>query len=114
MSTTNNTSGGPEGQEAAFSKECPSLLNHHFDQLCIGSGISVDIIQARGYRSVLEKKELVALGFSRAQQQVPGTLIPLHGPDGSSARYQYKPDNPRTNSKGKPIKYENFPRSLSE
>ncbi|MDP2989687.1 MAG: bifunctional DNA primase/polymerase [Kiritimatiellota bacterium] len=38
-----------------FSKECPSLLTHHFQQLHNGSGISVEVIRERGYKSVLDK-----------------------------------------------------------
>lgn len=89
-----------------FSSEVPALLQTHFDQLHLGSGIAVEIILERGYRSVLGKKQLADLSFSKAQQRTPGLLIPLHAPDGSPAGYQYRPDHPRPNPKGKPIKYE--------
>ncbi len=56
---------------------------------------------------MLGKTPLEKVGFSKAQQRAPGILIPLHGVDGSIVGYQYRPDHPRLNEKGKPIKYEN-------
>lgn len=94
-----------------FSLEVPALLQSHFDHLNIGSGISVSVITERGYESVLGKKRLIDLGFSPAQQRIPGILIPLYNVDGKNVGYQYRPDNPRLNPKGKPIKYENLPSS---
>ena len=91
---------------APFSVECPNLLQHHLDHLR-ASGISDEVIKERGYESVLGKKRLADLGFSSAQQRVPGILIPQWGVEGKERGYQYRPDNPRTNSKQKVIKYEN-------
>ena len=76
----------------------------HLDQLQ-GSGISGEVITERGYRSVTNKAELVSLGFNSNQQRVPGILIPLWGVDGKPVGYQFKPDTPRQDSKGRPIKY---------
>ncbi len=45
-----------------FSKEVPSLLAEHFEQLHHESGISVEVIKERGYESVLGKKRLEELG----------------------------------------------------
>lgn len=89
-----------------FSDEVPELLNKHLEQLT-GSGISIDVTRERGYESVLGKKRLADLGFSKAQQRYPGILIPLHSVDGSPIGCQFRPDYPRLNSKSKPIKYEN-------
>ena len=93
-------------QEAVFSTECPALLAGHFQQLHSGSGISVGVINERGYESVLGGKRLAELGFSKAQQQIPGILMPIWGVDGVIVGYQYRPDHPRLNPKGKAIKYE--------
>lgn len=101
-----------ESQETVFSKECPSLLTHHFQQLHDGSGISVDAIKERGYESVLGKKRLAELGFTKAQQRTPGILIPLHGVDGTVVSYQYRPDHPRVDRRGRLIRYET-PRGAS-
>ncbi|MBA7648307.1 hypothetical protein ES703_56092 [subsurface metagenome] len=91
-----------------FSKECPALLTHHFEQLHKGSAISIDVIKERGYKSVLGKTPLKEADFSKAQQRAPGILIPLHGVDGSIVGHQYRPDKPREDTKrGRLIKYEN-------
>lgn len=90
-----------------FSEEVPELLSQHFDQLHCESGISIDVTKERGYRSVLDRKEILQLGYSRAQARVPGILIPLHGTDGKPAGWQYRPDNPRIGRQDRPIKYEN-------
>ena len=95
---------------APFSTEVPELLNSHLEHLK-ASTISTEVIHERGYHSVLGKKQLIDLAFSKAQQRTPGILIPLYAPDGSPAGYQYRPDSPRISPKGRPIKYENPPGS---
>src|SRR3989304_10613518 len=93
--------------EPVFTETIPDLLTSHFLQLSQGSHISIEVIKQRSYRSLLGKSGLVKLGFSPAQRHVPGILIPLWGVDASGiVSYQFRPDNPRLNSKGKPIKYE--------
>lgn len=93
--------------EPVFSEFVAELLSDHFRHLNQGSGISTDVIKQRGYRSLLGKSELEKLGFSAAQRHIPGILIPLWGVDGSGiVGYQFRPDSPRLNNKGKPIKYE--------
>ena len=64
------------------------------------------MILERGYRSLLGKSELQKLGFSPAQQRAPGILVPLWGVDGQEAGHQFRPDNPRSDSRGRSIKYE--------
>jgi len=107
VSTTQNAiSNGP------FSDEIPGLLRSHLDHLKT-SGLSVEVIKQRGYESVLGHKRLSDLGFGRQQYRTPGLLIPLWGVDGTGIiSYQFRPDSPRLNSKGKSIKYEN-PRGTS-
>jgi len=94
------------GVSSVFSVALPELLADHFRHLTEGSGISVDVIKERGYRSLLGKSELEKLGFTPAQQRVPGILIPLWSVDGKEAGFQFRPDHPRTNGRGKPVKYE--------
>ncbi|MFC1916955.1 hypothetical protein ACFLX1_02370 [Chloroflexota bacterium] len=79
---------------------------HHYEQLR-KSAISNDVITERGYRTIGDKAELAILGFSSMQQHVPGILLPQWGVDGKITDYQYRPDNPRINTKGKVIEYEN-------
>ena len=71
----------------------------------VASGISPETKHARHYTTVTEKATLERAQFSASQRRVPGILIPLHGVNGTTAGYQYRPDTPRTR-KGKPVKYE--------
>jgi len=88
-----------------FSGEVPQLLQKHFEQL-LASSISIEVIKERGYKTVVGVAELEQLGFSKIQHHVSGILVPLFAPDSTPAGYQCRPDDPRINSKGKPIKYE--------
>jgi len=97
--------------DAARSDQANSvLLPHHLTQLTEGSGISLDIIQARGYRSIHGPgcySELKPFGFTRVQAGLaPGLLIPILDIDGQAVLYQFKPDTPRKDDRGKSIKYE--------
>jgi len=89
-----------------FSEAVTDLLLTHFQHLSEGSGISVDVIRERGYRSILGKSDLEKLGFSSSQQRAPGILVPLWSVDGKEAGFQFRPDHPRTASRGRPVKYE--------
>lgn len=75
-----------------FSTEVASLLERHHQYL-LASGISLEVIKERGYESVLGRKRLADLGFSKAQQQVPTILIPLYGVDGKQIGYQLPPED---------------------
>jgi len=94
------------GARSVFSEALPELLTDHLRHLSEGSGISVEVIKERGYRSLLGKSELEKLGFTPVQQRAPGIIIPLWSVDGREAGCQFRPDRPRTSSRGKPIKYE--------
>lgn len=75
-------------------------------QLLRNSSISDGVISSRRYRTVTTTSELRALGFADYQCNVPGLLIPVSDAFGQNGHYQYRPDQPRTNKAGKPIKYE--------
>lgn len=81
------------------------LSAEHLRMLRDGSGISDEVIEARGYRTITKAKELDQLGFAPSQRLVPGLLLPLHGTDGSNSVYVYRPDNPREKRSGKGEKY---------
>ena len=81
------------------------LAYNHRKMLVRESHIARDAIRARGYRTVRSKAELERLGFGHAQRNTPGLLIPIHGPGGDVALYQFRPDEPRTKD-GRPVKYE--------
>ena len=83
------------------------------------SGISEAVMDARGYRSLNRgsptdteqcKATLKRLGFAstafKEDTRFPGLLIPLHSPKGGVVSYQYRPDHPRRDDKGKLRKYE--------
>jgi hypothetical protein len=82
-----------------------SLLPQHSKMLA-ESKISEEIIQERGYRSVVTKSALKELGFTESQRRVPALVIPIYGVNGEIVNYQCRPDSPRVNGKGKAIKYE--------
>jgi hypothetical protein len=82
------------------------LCNSHLEQLKAGA-ISLEIATERGYRTVTDKVELTSLGFVRTQLRVPGLLIPQWRVEGMQKDYQLRPGSPRSNKKGKVIKYEN-------
>ncbi len=82
------------------------LAKHHLGMLLKGSGIEAKVAEERGYRTIRETEDLRKLGFADYQCRVPGLLIPQYGVDGKNAGHQYRPDDPRTDGKGKPVKYE--------
>lgn len=84
----------------------PLFLTHHA-LLLQQSAISEEVAQERGYRSIIETGELRKLGFKSPKTVAPGLLIPIYDSfDG--VIYQYRPDTPRLDYKGRILKYE-FP-----
>jgi hypothetical protein len=72
------------------------LSPEHLTVLREGSGISDEVILARGYLTITDPKELRERGFSRQQSNnVPGLLLPVHTTDGNNSLYCYRPDLPR-------------------
>src|SRR4051812_6132057 len=82
-----------------------SIFPQHAEML-VASGVTPERARARGYVSVDTKKRLDGIGVTKAGRNVPGLLIPSLRADGSTWGFQYRPDRPRTNGDGKPIKYE--------
>lgn len=70
------------------------------------SGIDMRLVEQRGCRTVETKAELEKLGFRRAQRNVPGLLFPVYGPSGEIVLFQFRPDEPRIDKRGKLVKYE--------
>ncbi|RAL69249.1 DNA primase [Dehalococcoides mccartyi] len=104
--TTKDSRGEKTATADAFSEAMPELLESHLRHLLEETGLDLDIIRERKYRSIVCKAELGRFGFAPVQQRVPGLLIPLWGVDGQAAGYQLRPDNPRANNQSKPVKYE--------
>lgn len=91
----------------------PCLLQHHMKMLRDDSAINNEVIIDRGYRSINDPNTLKSLGFANSQCRVPGLLIPVHhvtenwlDKNPKSITYQYRPDTPRQDEKGRIIKYE--------
>ena len=100
MSTSNTISGEAVSQASTsssypFSDEFPQLLDKHLDHLKASAISIIDVIKERGYESVLGKKRLADLSFSKAQQRTPGLLCPGWSVDGQQIGCQYRPDHPR-------------------
>lgn len=81
-----------------------ALLAHHAAMIA-ASGIAPEVAAARGYRSLTDPADAIALGFAEYQARVPALLVPVHGVGGGVALYQLRPDDPRKR-RGKAIKYE--------
>jgi len=87
----------PAPGPAADSQALPAQLSaKHLAILRTESAISDAVIQARGYRTITDAKELTALGFAPAQCRVPGLLLPIHTTDGGNGCHIYRPDAPRS------------------
>ena len=82
----------------------PILPQHR--SLIRDSEISPEVARTRGYQSVKTKADLKRLGFADRQCRVPALLVPVWDIHGEVATYQIRPDKPRINKQGKPVKYE--------
>jgi hypothetical protein len=82
----------------------PRLLPQH-TALISASAISAAVADARGYRTVSIKAELIRLNFGEAQCRTPALLIPVWSVTGEIKTYQIRPDKPRIKN-GKSLKYE--------
>jgi hypothetical protein len=83
------------------------------ETLISGSGISEEVIEARGYWTATDPHELIDLGFTENQRRAPALVIPVRGIDGEVRFSRIRPDDPRPDPEkpGKIIKYEQ-PRSV--
>jgi hypothetical protein len=93
----------PHTNSVSHAEKLSEAHRHMLEQ---ESGIKPKVIQARGYCTAKTKIELASLGFSKAQQNVPALLLPIHGVNGGIVNYQLRPDSPRIGKNGKPVKYE--------
>jgi hypothetical protein len=83
-----------------------SLAPHHAQMLLKGSGISEEVVRGRPYRTAYEPQRLIELGFSDFQLLAPALEMPLYSLGRDLANHQIRPDEPRLDENGKPIKYE--------
>ena len=82
------------------------LLEEHRREIEDGSGVSPAIRAGRGYYSVASRVELEGTPLKDYQRRAPAWLAPMYSPDGVTTSLQIKPQHPRKDKKGKPIKYE--------
>src|SRR5438309_1680371 len=87
-------------------RQC-DLLPHHLAGLR-ARGLSDATITAAGLRSETSKDKLAALlGWKRAGRTIaPAIVIPFTAADGSNGYHRIRPDVPRRDRNGKPVKYE--------
>ncbi|MFT4037633.1 MAG: DUF3854 domain-containing protein [Thermomicrobiales bacterium] len=81
------------------------LAEQHREKLH-ASAVAPAIAMERGYRSMTVRAELRRLGFTENQARVPALLLPVWTVGGEIGNYQLRPDEPRVNQRGKPVKYE--------
>src|SRR5215211_3368779 len=104
--------GGPMGDiTTSASALLSTLLPAHRRMLLEESGISPAVVVGRGYYSAKTKAESARLGFSERQRRTPALVVPMYSPAGELVTHQIRPDSPRENGDGKPIKYETPSRS---
>jgi putative DNA primase/helicase len=84
------------------------LSDRHHTMLTQESGISEEVINARGYWTCEDPDELLELGFNKRQRRTPCLVIPVRGITGEILFHRIRPDKPRADPKkpGKVIKYD--------
>ena len=99
---------GSKAQErdSAVGRLPTGLSPAHQRMLFEESCLSTSVAEKRGYRTVTTRAELSRLGFSKPQQREPALVVPMYSPSGELITHQIRPDAPRKNGNGKPIKYE--------
>lgn len=80
------------------------LSSNHLAELR-ASAISDDVIAERGYETITNPKALPPQ-FIHGQRERAGLLIPIRDVTGDIGTWQEKPDDPRIDANGRPIKYE--------
>lgn len=88
----------------------PSLSLQHVQRLKNTAKISEEVIAARKYETAINKSQLAGLGYSRGQCVVPALVIPIFDAQGNQAGVQIRPDRPRLDGRGRPVKYDSPPK----
>lgn len=85
-------------------REPRTLSTSHKRMLFEESAIDPSVVAERGYHTARRRSE-VPEAFKGYQRKV-GLVIPVCSPDGISRSWQLRPNKPRKDKKGKPLKYE--------
>ena len=80
-----------ETKNSPAGSQCGRLSRSQKKILLEESGIHPRLVVGRGYRTVDTKAEPGRLGFSHSLRNVPGLLVPIHGPTGEVVLYQPDP-----------------------
>jgi ribosomal protein S19E (S16A) len=80
------------------------LSESHRRMLFEESGIDPGVAEERGYHTARTRSE--APEILKGYQRKPGLVLPTLSPDGITRSCQLRPDKPRKDKKGKPLKYE--------
>src|SRR5688572_24621535 len=85
-----------------------AILPHHFRQLFEGSGILEGTLVAAGIYSETNRESLQRMLKRKVglKHIAPAIVFPYRSADGSNGYYRIKPDTPRKDRNGKPVKYE--------
>src|SRR5207247_1599205 len=89
------------------------LLPEHERLIFDVSAIAPEIAKERGYWSATTQAAMARAGFAQSQRLPPALMIPLHNAAGRQAGYMARPDHPRSDSKGRSLKYEKPSRSAN-
>jgi Domain of unknown function (DUF3854) len=97
-----------ESIQQTLTGEKDYLSPEHRKMLTEESGISEEVIRARGYWTATDPDDLVELGFTKAQRRAPALVLPIHRVDGGVRFSRLRPEDPRPDPKkpGKVIKYD--------
>ena len=88
-----------------YPNAAPSTLSDsHRRMLFQESGIDPGVAEERGYHTARLRSE--APEILKDYQRKPGLVLPTLSPDGITRSCQLRPDKPRKDRKGKPLKYE--------
>jgi len=71
----------------------------------VGSGIRLEVIEARGYSTLQDKRELPCYGHTSSNGATPCMVIPLYSADGETIVYQIRPHTTLVSADGKQRKY---------
>src|SRR5688572_30418485 len=87
--------------------QLPRLLTHHVQHLR-ASGLTNATIVASGIYSETNREKLAAiLNWKHPSKTIsPALVFPFTAPDGTNGYNRVRPDVPRLDRNGKPIKYE--------
>jgi ribosomal protein S19E (S16A) len=88
-----------------YPNAAPSTLSDsHRRQLFEESGIDSGVAEERGYRTARSRSGTPEI--LKGYQRKPGLVVPTFSPDGITRSCQLRPDKPRKDKTGKPLKYE--------